>query len=158
MFNYQSQFLTFIQFSSKILGIFSQKLVLVANGWHLWLSTALIGIQEKCHRTTCVPSCLKLWNGHLFLFKKWPLDKYPILYKVIQWTYVVKMTTCVQYCLKLWNGRTLWKWPSALCSILSLVMEWKIFLKMINCSLFHLVSSYEVDDLWEKWLFTTTLL
>ena len=60
MFNYQSQFLTFIQFSSKILGIFSQKLVLVANGWHLWLSTTLIGIQEKCHRTTCVPSCLKL--------------------------------------------------------------------------------------------------
>ena len=126
MFNYQSQFLTFIQFSSKILGIFSQKLVLVANGWHLWLSTTLIGIQEKCHRTTCVPSCLKLWNGQFFL----------------------KMTTgslshFVLMDLSCENNH--------LCSILSQVMKWDFFLlKITNCSLFYLVSRYEMDNLFEN--------
>ena len=93
MFNYQSQFLTFIQFSSKILGIFSQKLVLVANGWHLWLSTTLIGIQEKCHRTTFVPSCLKLWNGKFFCWKL-PTVLCFILSLGMKWTIFLKMTNC----------------------------------------------------------------
>ena len=119
-------FLTFIQLFSQILGIFSQKLVLVANGWHLWLSTALIGIQEKCHRTTCVPSCLKLWNGQIFL----------------------KITTgslshFVLMDLSCENNH--------LCSILSQVIKWEIFLlKINNCSLFYLVSRYEVDNLFEN--------
>ena len=126
MFNYQSQFLTFIQFSSKILGIFSQKLVLVANGWHLWLSTTLIGIQEKCHRTTFVPSCLKLWNGQFFLkMTTGSLSHFVLMY------------------LSCENNH--------LCSILSQVIKWEIFLlKINNCSLFYLVSRYEMDNLFEN--------
>ena len=143
MFNYQSQFLTFIQFSSKILGIFSQKLVLVANGWHLWLSTTLIGIQEKCHRTTCVPSCLKLWNGQFFLkMTTGSLSHFVLIGLNCENNHLCSI------CLKLWNGNFFcWKLPIVLCFILSLDMKWTIFLRMTNCSLTYLGSSYEMDNL-----------
>ena len=134
----------------------------MANGWHLWLSTALIGIQEKCHRTTCVPSCLKLWNGQLFLkMTTGSLSHFVlmdlscknnhlclILSQVVKWTIFENYQLFfVLSCLQIWRGQSFWKWSIVLWPILALVMKWKIFLKWLPV-LCPILSRWNRQTLW----------